>query len=42
LAPRNCNLEGFSVERMMTFLTALGFDVDIVIRLSRTEGSRGG
>ena len=28
----NYKLEGFSVERLMTFLTALGRDVEIVIR----------
>jgi predicted XRE-type DNA-binding protein len=28
----NCKLEGFSVERLMTFLTALDRDVDIVIK----------
>src|SRR5262249_44840523 len=31
-ALRNYNMEGFSVERLMTFLTALDFDIDIVIR----------
>jgi predicted XRE-type DNA-binding protein len=31
-ALRNYKLGGFSVERLMTFLTALGRDVDIVIR----------
>jgi predicted XRE-type DNA-binding protein len=31
-ALRNYKLEGFSVERLMTLLTALGRDVDIVIR----------
>lgn len=31
-ALRNYKLEGFSVERMMTFLTALDRDVEIVIR----------
>jgi predicted XRE-type DNA-binding protein len=31
-ALRNYNLEGFSVERLITFLTALDFDIDIVIR----------
>ncbi len=31
-ALRNYSLEGFSVERLMTFLTALDFDIDIVIR----------
>ena len=37
----NYKLEGFSVERLMTFLTALGQDVEIVIRnkaRSRTSG----
>ncbi|MBI2683765.1 MAG: XRE family transcriptional regulator [Acidobacteriales bacterium] len=29
------NLEGFSVERLMNFLMALGHDVDIVIRKAR-------
>lgn len=28
----NCKLDGFSVERLMTFLTALDQDVQIVIR----------
>jgi predicted XRE-type DNA-binding protein len=28
----NCRLEGFSVERLMHFLNALGWDVEIVIR----------
>ena len=32
-ALRNYHLEGFSVERLMTFLTALDFDVEIVIRM---------
>ncbi len=31
-ALRNYKLDGFSVERLMTFLTALDRDVDIVIR----------
>jgi predicted XRE-type DNA-binding protein len=31
-ALRNYKLEGFSVERLMTLLTALGQDVEIVIR----------
>jgi len=31
-ALKNYKLAGFSVERLMTFLTALDFDVDIVIR----------
>jgi hypothetical protein len=32
LALRNYKLAGFSIERLMTFLTALGHDVEIVIR----------
>ena len=31
-ALRNYKLDGFSVERLMTFVTALGRDVEIVIR----------
>jgi len=31
-ALRNYKLDGFSVERLMTFLTALDRDVDIIIR----------
>ena len=31
----NYRLEGFSVERVMTFLTALGRDVEITISTSR-------
>lgn len=31
-ALKNYKLAGFSVERLMTFLTSLDFDVDIVIR----------
>ena len=31
-ALKHLKLEGFSVERLMTFLTALDYDVDIVIR----------
>ena len=31
-ALQNYKLEGFSVERLMTFITALDLDVDIVIR----------
>ena len=34
----NYRLDGFSVERLMGFLTALDQDVDIVIRPSRTHG----
>jgi predicted XRE-type DNA-binding protein len=36
----NYQLEGFSVERLMNFLTALDLDVDIVIR--RRPGTRRG
>jgi len=36
----NYQLEGFSVERLMNFLTALDRDVDIVIR--RRPGTRRG
>jgi predicted XRE-type DNA-binding protein len=36
----NCQLEGFSVERLMNFLTALDRDVDIIIR--RVARSRKG
>jgi predicted XRE-type DNA-binding protein len=39
-ALRNYKLEGFSVERLMTLLTALDRDVDIVIRKkSRSRGA---
>lgn len=34
----NYRLDGFSVERLMTFLTLLNRDVEIVIRPSRTDG----
>ena len=38
----NYKLDGFSVERLMTFLTALDQDVEIVIGRSRSRGrSRG-
>lgn len=37
----NYRLEGFSVERLMTFLTALGRDVDITIRPRRSSRSPG-
>jgi len=37
----NYRLEGFSVERLMTFLTALGRDVDITIRPRRSSRSAG-
>lgn len=35
------NLDGFSVERLMGFLTALGQDVDITIRAGRSDNSHG-
>jgi predicted XRE-type DNA-binding protein len=34
----NYRLDGFSVERLMGFLTALDQDVEIMIRPSRTDG----
>jgi predicted XRE-type DNA-binding protein len=37
----NYRLEGFSVERLMNFLTALGRDVDIVIRHKPKSGRAG-
>jgi predicted XRE-type DNA-binding protein len=37
----NYRLDGFSVERLMNFLTALGRDVEIIIR-RRTGTRRGG
>jgi len=40
-ALRNYQLQGFSVERLMSFLTALGRDVEIVIR-HRSRRSKGG
>ena len=36
-ALRNYRLEGFSVERLMGFLNALGRDVEIVIRPARSR-----
>jgi len=38
----NYRLEGFSVERLMNFLTALDRDVDIVIRPSKQRTGRTG
>jgi len=35
----NYRLDGFSVERLMGFLTALDQDVEIMIRPSRSQGS---
>jgi predicted XRE-type DNA-binding protein len=37
----HCKLEGFSVERLMTFLTALDHDVEISIK-RKTESRPGG
>jgi len=37
----NYRLEGFSVERLMNFLTALNRDVDIVIRRKPRSGKTG-
>ena len=37
----NYRLDGFSVERLMTFLTALGRDVDITIRPRRSARTPG-
>ena len=37
----NYRLDGFSVERLMTFLTALGRDVDITIRPKRSARTPG-
>ncbi|MGH8131427.1 MAG: helix-turn-helix domain-containing protein [Steroidobacteraceae bacterium] len=37
----NYRLEGFSVERLMSFLTALGRDVEITIRARRTARTPG-
>ena len=41
-ALRNYKLEGFSVERLMTLLTALDRDVEIVIRKKRARAGRRG
>jgi hypothetical protein len=37
----NYQLQGFSVERLMKFLTALDRDVEIVIRHKSRTGKRG-
>ena len=39
-ALRNYKLDGFSVERLMTFLTALGSDVEIRIRPRKRSAGR--
>jgi len=41
-ALRNYKLEGFSVERLMTFLTALGSDIEIRIRKPKRGVARAG
>jgi predicted XRE-type DNA-binding protein len=40
-ALNNYRLDGFSVERLMSFLLALGQDVEIYIRQRNTAGSQG-
>ena len=40
-ALKNYRLDGFSVERLMSFLLAHGQDVEISIRPRKTAGSRG-
>ena len=40
-ALKNYRLDGFSVERLMSFLLALGQDVEISTRPRRTAGSHG-
>ncbi len=41
-ALKNYRLDGFSVERLMTFLTALGSDIEIRIRPSKRASSAPG
>jgi predicted XRE-type DNA-binding protein len=41
-ALQNYKLDGFSVERLMTFLTELGSDIEIRIRKSKRSSSRAG
>jgi predicted XRE-type DNA-binding protein len=38
-ALRNYKLDGFSVERLMTLLTALDRDIEIIIRKKRSRGA---
>jgi predicted XRE-type DNA-binding protein len=40
-ALKHYKLEGFSVERLMTFLTALGSDIEIRVRLPKRSFSPG-
>jgi len=41
-ALKHYKLEGFSVERLMTFLTALGSDIEIRVHLPKRSSSPGG
>jgi predicted XRE-type DNA-binding protein len=41
-ALQNYKLDGFSVERLMTFLTALGSDIEIRIRKPKRTSNRAG
>jgi predicted XRE-type DNA-binding protein len=38
---KHYKLEGFSVERLMTFLTALGSDIEIRVHLPKRSSSPG-
>jgi hypothetical protein len=40
-ALKHYKLEGFSVERLMTFLTALGSDIEIRVHLPKRSSSPG-
>ena len=40
-ALKHYKLEGFSVERLMNFLTALGSDIEIRVHLPKRSSSRG-
>jgi predicted XRE-type DNA-binding protein len=40
-ALKHYKLEGFSVERLMTFLTALGSDIEIRVHLPKRSSSTG-
>jgi predicted XRE-type DNA-binding protein len=40
-ALRNFKVDGFSVERLMTFLTTLGSDVDITVRARKRSSTAG-
>jgi predicted XRE-type DNA-binding protein len=41
-ALRNFKVEGFSVEKLLTILTALGSDIEIVVRPRKRVGKSGG